>query len=160
MVHPWRCKPLNNLCSQTAHHGPCSCSSQGEKSWQMPACMDWSSPASFLKERLGETDSVRPHLVQLHLNIDLFKLSQCHCHLSFPQGWKWCIGRKPTVSSATLVAGSHALAETCRHPEWRNQKRRRKIRGHVAIQLVREGERWQFSQSFHIRGEIGEWLLF
>lgn len=54
-------------------------------------------PLSFLKERWGETDSVSPHLVRwLHWNIDLFKLSQCHCHLSFPQGWKWCIGRKPT----------------------------------------------------------------
>ena len=60
------------------------------------------------------------------------------------------------MSSATLVAGSHALAETCWHPEWQNQKHQRKIHGHVAIQLVREGERWQFSQSFHIRGEIGE----
>ena len=52
MVHPWRCKPLNNLCSQTAHHGPCSCSSQGEKSWQMPKCMDWSSPAFFPKRKI------------------------------------------------------------------------------------------------------------
>ncbi len=45
------------------------------------------------------------------------------------------------------------LLHSCRNlPAWGkpDQKHQRKIHGHFAMQLVGEGERRQFSQSFHI----------